>query len=105
VDTKYRRSSGNYDLRRNLSEAHIPNQASAPAADSEWAIFSDSIARAAVKIDLTYTPHLQSHAMMEPTHTGMWDGDKLILHTANQMLNQGQQAIATTLKFRSKTFA
>jgi len=28
----------------------------------------------------------------------MWDGDKLILHTANQMLNQGQQAVATTLK-------
>jgi hypothetical protein len=28
----------------------------------------------------------------------MWDGDKLILYTANQMLNQGQQAIATTLK-------
>ena len=37
--------------------------------------------------------------MMEPHATlAMWDGDKLILHTANQMLNQGQQAIATTLK-------
>src|SRR4030081_3650652 len=37
--------------------------------------------------------------MMEPHATlAMWDGDKLTLHTANQMLNQGQQAIATTLK-------
>jgi xanthine dehydrogenase YagR molybdenum-binding subunit len=36
---------------------------------------------------------------MEPHATlAMWDGDKLILHTSNQMLNQGQQAIATTLK-------
>jgi len=24
----------------------------------------------------------------------MWDDDKLILHTANQMLNPGQQVIA-----------
>src|SRR4030081_435035 len=37
--------------------------------------------------------------MMEPHATlAMWDGDKLILYTANQMLNQGQQAVATTLK-------
>src|SRR6202042_868295 len=42
---------------------------------------------------------LQSHAMMEPHATlATWDGDKLTLHTANQMLNQGQRAIATTLK-------
>src|SRR5258707_3689200 len=37
--------------------------------------------------------------MMEPNPTlAMWDGDKLILPTANQMLNQGQQVIATTLR-------
>jgi xanthine dehydrogenase YagR molybdenum-binding subunit len=48
---------------------------------------------------VTYTTPLQSHAMMEPHATlAMWDGDKLTLYTANQMLNQGQQAIATTLK-------
>jgi xanthine dehydrogenase YagR molybdenum-binding subunit len=28
----------------------------------------------------------------------MWDGDKLVLHTANQMLSQGQKTVATTLK-------
>src|SRR5882762_4803078 len=37
--------------------------------------------------------------MMEPHATlAMWEGDKLILYTANQMLNQGQQAVATTMK-------
>jgi xanthine dehydrogenase YagR molybdenum-binding subunit len=37
--------------------------------------------------------------MMEPHATlALWDGDKLILHTANQMLNQGQEAVARTLK-------
>jgi xanthine dehydrogenase YagR molybdenum-binding subunit len=48
---------------------------------------------------VTYTTPLQSHAMMEPHATqATWDGDKLILHTSNQMLNQGQAAIARTLK-------
>jgi xanthine dehydrogenase YagR molybdenum-binding subunit len=37
--------------------------------------------------------------MMEPhTTLAVWDGDKLILHTSNQMLNQGRNAIARTLK-------
>jgi len=99
VDAKYHRSSGNYDLRRNLSEARVPKPGDAPAADSEVGDFAGTFASSAVKIDLTYTTPLQSHAMMEPHATlAMWDGDKLILHTANQMLNQGQQAIATTLK-------
>ena len=61
--------------------------------------FGAAFAGAPVQIDVTYTTPLQSHAMMEPHATlATWDGDKLILHTANQMLNQGQQAIATTLK-------
>ena len=37
--------------------------------------------------------------MMEPHATlAMWDGDKLTLHTSNQMLNQGVAAVARTLK-------
>ena len=37
--------------------------------------------------------------MMEPHATlAMWDGDKLTLHTSNQMLNQGRTAVARTLK-------
>src|SRR5260370_26025946 len=37
--------------------------------------------------------------MMEPHATqAAWEGDKLVLHTANEMLNQGQAAIARTLK-------
>ena len=68
-------------------------------ADSAVGDFAGAFASAAVQLDVTYTTPLQSHAMMEPHATlAMWDGDKLILHTANQMLNQGQQVIATTLK-------
>src|ERR1700676_385774 len=99
VDVKYDRSSGKYALRGNLSEARVPKPKDAPAADSAVGDFAGAFAGAPVQIDVTYTTPLQSHAMMEPHATlAMWDGDKLVLHTANQMLNQGQLVIATTLK-------
>ena len=99
VDVKYDRSSGKYALRTSLDQARVPQQNDAPAADSSIGDFAGAFASAPVQIDVTYTTPLQSHVMMEPHATlAMWQGDKLILHTANQMLNQGQQAIATTLK-------
>jgi xanthine dehydrogenase YagR molybdenum-binding subunit len=99
VDVKYDRLNGKYALRTNLNEALVPKPNDAPAADSAVGDLADAFASAPVQIDVTYTTPLQSHAMMEPHATlAMWDGDKLILYTANQMLNQGQQAIATTLK-------
>src|ERR1700710_1186570 len=98
VDVKYDRANGKYALRNNLKEARVPHQKDAPAADSAVGDFAGAFASAPVQIDVTYTTPLQSHAMMEPHATlAMWDGDKLILHTANQMLNQGQRVIATTL--------
>jgi xanthine dehydrogenase YagR molybdenum-binding subunit len=99
VNVKYDRSSGKYALRANLNEARVPKPSDAPAADSTVGDFAAAFASAPVQLDVTYTTPLQSHAMMEPHATlAMWDGDKLTLHTANQMLNQGQKAIATTLK-------
>jgi xanthine dehydrogenase YagR molybdenum-binding subunit len=99
VDVKYDRSGGKYALRNNLNQARAPRPKDGPAADSSVGDFAGAFAGAPVQIDVTYTTPLQSHAMMEPHATlAMWDGDKLILHTANQMLNQGRQAVATTLK-------
>jgi xanthine dehydrogenase YagR molybdenum-binding subunit len=99
VDVKYDRSSGKYALRHNLDQARVPRPSDGQPADSAVGDFAGAFASAPVQIDVTYTTPLQSHAMMEPHATlAMWDGDKLILHTANQMLNQGQKVIATTLK-------
>src|SRR5882724_8692119 len=99
VDVKYDPSRGKYALRANLDQARVSHPKDAPAADSAVGDFAAAFASAPVQLDVTYTTPLQSHAMMEPHATlAMWDGDKLILYTANQMLNQGQQAIATTLK-------
>src|SRR5438128_3696197 len=99
VDVKYDRANGKYALRDNLKEARVPHQSDGAVADSAVGDFANAFASAPVQIDVTYTTPLQSHSMMEPHATlAMWDGDKLILHTANQMLNQGQKIIATTLK-------
>jgi xanthine dehydrogenase YagR molybdenum-binding subunit len=99
VDVKYDRLNGRYALAANRNEARVPKPNDAPPADSAVGDFAAAFATAPVQIDVTYTTPLQSHAMMEPHATvAMWDGDKLILYTANQMLNQGQQTIATTLK-------
>src|SRR6201996_4717899 len=99
VDVKYDRSAGKYALRTNLGEARVPRPSDGQPADSAVGDFAGAFASAPVQLDVTYTTPLQSHAMMEPHATlATWDGDKLTLHTANQMLNQGQKVIATTLK-------
>src|ERR1700730_555064 len=99
VDVKYERSSGKYTLRHNLDQARVPRPSDGQPADSAVGDFAGAFASAPVQVDVTYTTPLQSHAMMEPHATlAMWDGDKLILHTSNQMLNQSQKVIATTLK-------
>jgi xanthine dehydrogenase YagR molybdenum-binding subunit len=102
VSVNYERSPGKYALRDGLDQARAPHGAVAPP-DSAVGDFTSAFAAAPVQLDVTYTTPLQSHAMMEPHATlATWDGDKLILHTANQMLNHGQAAIARTLKIPSE---
>jgi xanthine dehydrogenase YagR molybdenum-binding subunit len=97
VRVTYDQSPGTYALRDGLDEARAP-QGGAPS-DSAVGDFAGAFASAPEQLDVTYTTPLQSHAMMEPHATlARWAGDKLILHTSNQMLNQGRNAIARTLK-------
>jgi xanthine dehydrogenase YagR molybdenum-binding subunit len=99
VHAEYDRSPGKYTLRDNLAEARPPRPSDAPPADSAVGEFAPAFASAPVQLDVTYTTPLQSHAMMEPHATlAAWDGDRLTLYTSNQMLSQGQKAVATTLK-------
>ena len=100
VRVSYDQAPGKYVLRDNLDRARAPRvDAGAVQPDSAVGDFAGAFAAAPIQLDLTYTTPLQSHAMMEPHATlAMWDGDKLILHTANQMLNQGRDSVARTLK-------
>jgi xanthine dehydrogenase YagR molybdenum-binding subunit len=97
VRVSYDSSPGKFALRSGLDQARAP-QGFAPA-DSAVGDFAGAFAAAPVQLDVTYTTPLESHAMMEPHATlAMWEGDNLILHTSNQMLNQGRDAVARTLK-------
>ena len=100
IRVTYDRSPGTYALRDGLDRARVPRvDASAPQPDTAVGDFAGAFAAAPVRLDVTYTTPLQSHAMMEPHATlAMWNGDKLILHTANQMLSQGRDSVARTLK-------
>src|SRR5271165_5798688 len=97
VRVNYDAAPGRYTLRSGLGEARIPQ--GGPPPDSAVGDFAGAFATAPVQLDVTYTTPLQSHAMMEPHATlAMWEGDNLILHTSNQMLNQGRDAVARTLQ-------
>jgi xanthine dehydrogenase YagR molybdenum-binding subunit len=100
VHVSYDQSPGKYLLRDNLDRAGVPRvDADAARPDSAVGDFAGAFAAAPVQLDVNYTTPLQSHAMMEPHATlAMWDGGKLILYTANQMLSQGRDSVARTLK-------
>ena len=90
VRVSYETAQGTYALRDGLSRAHVPENAGGAPPDSAVGNFEPAFTAAPVQLDVTYTTPLQSHAMMEPHATlAIWDGDKLTLHTSNQMLNQG----------------
>ncbi|WP_163312413.1 molybdopterin cofactor-binding domain-containing protein, partial [Enterobacter cloacae] len=56
-------------------------------ADSSHGDFAGAFAGAPVQLDATYTTPDHAHAMMEPHATiAAWDGDRLDLWTANQMI-------------------
>src|SRR5208282_1687493 len=111
VRVSYDKSPGRFALRSGLDQARAPQGGAPP--DSAVGDFAGAFAAAPVQLDVTYATPLQSHDMMEPhANLAAWEGDSLILHTSNQMLNQGRDAVARTLqsgrvladsKFRSMT--
>ncbi|RYF66554.1 MAG: xanthine dehydrogenase family protein molybdopterin-binding subunit, partial [Comamonadaceae bacterium] len=66
--------------------------------DNKVGDFSTAFAGAEVKFDQSYTTPDQSHAMMEPhATTAVWQGDRVTLWTANQMVDWTVTDLAKTL--------
>jgi xanthine dehydrogenase YagR molybdenum-binding subunit len=96
IRVAYDETPGQYSLGSNLDQARVPGSGGAESAVGD---FAGAFAAAPVRLDVTYTTPLESHAMMEPHATlAVWDGNNLILHTSNQMLNLGRDAVARTLR-------
>jgi xanthine dehydrogenase YagR molybdenum-binding subunit len=102
IRVDYTRAKGEYDL------AGARNSASKPTTDPQGGggdpldtavgDFDGAFAKAAVKLDATYTTPDQSHAMMEPhATTAAWEGGKLTLWTSNQMVAWAVRDMSETL--------
>lgn len=91
----YARSPGAYDLAAVRDTATEPAEA---MPDSRVGDFDGAYARAPVKLDASYSTPDQAHAMMEPHATlAAWEGDKLTVWTANQMIAWARSDLAETL--------
>jgi xanthine dehydrogenase YagR molybdenum-binding subunit len=99
VKTSYAAEQGTHDLRAAQATAAVPKARGGTEPDTSKGNIDAAFAAAPVKVDVTYTTPPQSHAMMEPHPTiAHWEGDRLILHTANQMLPRGTDTVAATLR-------
>lgn len=95
VRVEYTRTAGAFDLSAAKASAVKPKDGEPDTAVGD---FAGAYASAPVKLDATYTTPDQSHAMMEPHATiAAWQGDKLTLWTANQMINWSKGDVAKTL--------
>lgn len=96
---RYAPAKGAYDLAG--EKAQLDQQPPAPpkpALASAVGNFDGAYASAPVTLDGVYTTPDHSHAMMEPHATiAAWDGDKLTLWTAIQLVSWGVRDIARVL--------
>lgn len=99
VRIDYAPQGGKFDLNTELDNAvKPPDSGFGGAADTAVGDFEGAFAKAAVRIDQRYTTPDHSHAMMEPhATTAAWNGDKLTLWTANQMIAWSVGEVAKTL--------
>jgi xanthine dehydrogenase YagR molybdenum-binding subunit len=96
VKVEYVKAKGEYDLAKARDGAKLPKKEEKP--ETRAGDFNGAWAKAPVKLDAVYTTPDQSHAMMEPhASMAMWEGDKLTIFTANQMINWGMKDMAKTL--------
>ena len=94
IVVRYAREPIAAELRPALPQAQPP----AGGKDVHVGDFDAAFAAAPLKVDVVYSTPTESHAMMEPHATiARWDGDELLLQTANQMPVQGVGSVADTL--------
>ncbi|NVM79278.1 xanthine dehydrogenase YagR molybdenum-binding subunit [Duganella sp. SG902] len=96
VKVKYSKEQGAYDLAKAKDGAK--QHKDKENQDKKVGDFDGAYNAAPVRLDATYTTPDQSHAMMEPhASVASWQGDKLTLWTANQMINWSKGDMAKTL--------
>ncbi|MFI5031097.1 MAG: molybdopterin cofactor-binding domain-containing protein [Reyranellales bacterium] len=99
VRVSYQTEVGAYDLQGNRRLAYTPAAMVAGKPDSSVGDFDKGFAQGAQKIDATYTTPYQSHNPMELVASlAQWDGDRLTIHCAAQLVDAAHHSIASTLQ-------
>jgi xanthine dehydrogenase YagR molybdenum-binding subunit len=97
VQVKYTRTPGAFDLEAARATAK-PQRVTGGPPDTAVGDFAGAFASAPIQLDATYTTPDQAHVMMEPhASIAAWEGDKLTLWTANQMVFWAKRDMALTL--------
>ncbi|ROP81224.1 xanthine dehydrogenase YagR molybdenum-binding subunit [Stella humosa] len=99
IRVDYAAAEGTFDLAAAKDSATKPAKMTGDAKpDTSVGDFAAAFAAAPVKLDMTYTTPDQSHAMMEPhASIAAWEGDRLMVWSANQMIDWSRGDIALTL--------
>jgi xanthine dehydrogenase YagR molybdenum-binding subunit len=98
VQPRYAPAAGAFDLGAEKGRLPRPQSKSDPKLSSSKGDFDGAFARAEVTVDAMYTTPYHSHAMLEPHATiAAWNGDKLTLHTAIQLVGWGVRDLAKIL--------
>lgn len=99
VDIRYEAAPGRFDLAAARPQAPMAkSDGMGGKAQTRHGDFEPAFAKAPVQLDATYTTPDQSHAMMEPHATlAQWEGQRLTVWTANQMVGWAVDDLARTL--------
>ncbi len=99
VDIRYDEARGRFDLAAEKPHAPIAkSDGMGGKAVTQHGDFEAGFAKAPVQLDASYTTPDQAHAMMEPHATiAWWEGQKLTVWTANQMIDWAVGDLAKTL--------
>lgn len=102
VRVDYTRTQGHFDLDEALKTAPLTGgnsgEGSAAPPVDRVGDFESAFASAPIQVDEHYTTPDQTHAMIEPfATTAAWEGDKLTVWTANQLVDLSRTDLALTL--------
>ncbi|RJT51276.1 aldehyde oxidoreductase molybdenum-binding subunit PaoC [Rahnella variigena] len=95
INVDYQREQGAYSLAEQKPAVTTPPE---DTPDKTAGDFDSAFAASPVQHDAIYTTPDQSHMAMEPhASLAVWEGDKLILRTSNQMIAWCRSELAKTL--------
>jgi xanthine dehydrogenase YagR molybdenum-binding subunit len=99
VKVSYQSEAGLYDFAAGRKLAYPPRTMTAGKPDSKVGDVERGLPEGAAQVDATYTTPYQSHNPMEPPASlAVWNGDRLTVHCAAQLVEAAHQSIAATLK-------